>query len=331
MTPLFRYSFAQTSAVRTVKPGETIAIALPDADGLGPDLERLAAPLFEGNCATAGNPVYGPLAIEGAKPGDALRIDFQKIRPNRRIARTLLAPCHGFLPDTLPCDLYPEMPISKRPRHLYLWKLEGNTARLVNQLNQRNQGHSNPVTILTAPFLGCIGTASADQPPLSSSLANKHGGNLDHPDLIEGSTLWLPVAVPDGLLYLGDMHAAQGHGEIAGGGLEISGEVTLRIDLCKGARLRMPRYRTSEGIGCLTTGATFNIAAQHALTGMIQWLSSMGWNFHDASMLISQVCELRPGAFAGQYTVVSCFIAEKKLPGLVDALLKSDLDKARLS
>lgn len=56
-----------------------------------------------------------------------------------------------------------------------------------------------------------------------------HGGNMDFKDIAAGNTLLLKAELPGGLLVLGDVHAAQGDGEMEGVAAECAGEVTLRI------------------------------------------------------------------------------------------------------
>jgi acetamidase/formamidase len=297
MAPLYRYSFAHVPPVQSVPSGATLTLAFPDSDGLGPELQPLPAHLFEKDSAALGNPVYGPISVEGAQIGGALRVDFIEVTPDRKIARTLLAPSHGFLPD----DHLPD-----RPRHLYLWEIENGRARIANSLGE------NSATIPVAPFLGCIATAPASEPP-SSLLAFQNGGNIDHPDLVAGTTLWLPVSVPGGLLYLGDMHAAQGHGETVGGGLEISGTAQIRVESCPDLALSIPRYQTPSGIASLAVGRDFENAARLALADMAQWLHHQGWNLFDANMLASQTCEFRVGGLSKTYAVVSCYIASERL------------------
>jgi amidase len=301
--PVYCHDIANRPPVRRIHPGETLTVELPDSDGLGPDLQSLPDSLFEQGSSKLGNPVYGPIAIEGALPGDALRVHFLRIAPNRRIARTLLAPDHGFLPDAL----LPDTPAGK-PAHMYLWDVHKGKARLTNPLGDK------PVVIPTAPFLGCIATASLDHPPISSLLVSDHGGNIDHPDLTEDSALWLPVSHPGGMLYLGDMHAAQGHGELAGGGLEISGSATIQVELCKAQNLKVPRYQTPSGRASLGVGTNFETATRSAVADMTVWISEAGWNLYDANMLVNQICEIRPGGLAKEYAVVSCFIADRQLP-----------------
>lgn len=298
MKTLYRYQFAKAEAVRTIAPGETVTVEFPDSDGLGPQLEPLRAELFEGGTTSGGNPVFGPIAVVGAEPGDALWVHFLKVAPDRKIARTWLGPGHGFLPDAM-------LGVSK-PEQMYHWEVCGDKARLANRRGAKE------VVIPVRPFLGCV--ATTPEAPLSSMLAGDHGGNIDHPDLVEGTSLGLPISQAGGLLYLGDMHAAQGHGETAGGGLEISGTTTIRVELRKGLKLTGPRYRTPQGIGCLGVGSDMVEATRKALADMIAWLASAGWDPCDAQMLVSQSCSLRMGAVAERYAVMSCFLNNESLP-----------------
>lgn len=295
--PVYRCTFSDEVPVQTIADGSTITVELPDSDGLGPDLQPLPPELFA--TADRSNPVYGPIAIEGARPGDALKITFEKITPNRSIARTWLAPDHGFLPDAVLQNAFPD-PLPPKPRHMYHWKIEGDFARLENPLGGKT------ATTPLHPFLGCIATASTT--PFSTALATPFGGNIDHPDLVAGTTLWLPVTLPGGMLYIGDMHAAQGHGETAGGGLEISGTATLRVELCPSQNLKFPRYQTPEGRACLAVSSDLKTAMQQAQAALIHWVSGEGWDAYDAAMLIHQTCEFRFGGITDQYAVASCFL-----------------------
>lgn len=308
MPPPFRFHLSAAEPVCRIGSGESVTVDLPDSDGLGPDLNCLPKSQFDfTEQSEIANPVYGPIYVEHAQPGDSLRIDFLKIQPNRKIARTLLAPDHGLLCDDLLHNSNGDQSSQTKPSHIYLWELSDNRARILNPLGEDLPG------IPISPFLGCIGTATSHEPPTTSMLAGTHGGNLDHPDLIEGSSLWLPVTVTGALLYLGDMHAAQGYGESAGGGLEISGQASLRISLRKNAHFKSPRYQTKAGTACIAVQPTFELAAKHALASMTHWIAENGLNLYDASMFTNQVCEFRVGGLCDHYAVVSCFISNSKL------------------
>ncbi len=293
---LYRFDFGAHPPVRSVRPGSVIEIELPDSDGLGPDLKPWLRQRFDlkKGVRFPGNPVYGPIHVTGAAPGDALEVRFLRVMPNRRIARTLIAPHHGFLPDRL----------VRRSRRMIHWHLGRTTARIRNPFGAR------PPAIKLAPFLGCIATGTKGG--TSSLDAGPHGGNLDLPELQVSSTLWLPVRLRGGLLYLGDMHAAQGHGEIVGGGLEVSGLVRVRIGLKKRAKLRWPRYQTRVGRGCIVAQPSLEKGVQHSMVEMIRWLTESGMNQSDAYMTLSQTCAFRLGGVGARYAVVACFVADAK-------------------
>ena len=77
------------------------------------------------------------------------------------------------------------------------------------------------------------GWGGADDEP-----GGPHGGNMDIVEVGPGSTLYLPVFVPGALLYLGDAHAAMGHGELPASGLEMPAETEITVSLKKGGRYR---------------------------------------------------------------------------------------------
>src|SRR5436853_447027 len=80
--------------------------------------------------------------------------------------------------------------------------------------------------------------------PLATGPAGPHGGNMDIVETCPGNTVYLPVFVPGGQLYLGDAHAAMGHGELSATGLEMPAESTITVDLIKGKRLSWPRIES---------------------------------------------------------------------------------------
>ena len=303
--PRFRFDFGVFPPLCRIHPGKSIEINLPDSDGLGPDLRPQPREWFDlrSKSRFPGNPVYGPVHVVGAQPGDSLEISFEKITPNRSVARTWIAPNHGFLPAKLVRGS-----LSRRmPSRMILWKLSKRTARISNPFGSRVPA------INLAPFLGCVGTTDPAQTRLSSLEAGSHGGNIDLPDLQVGSTLWLPVSVPGGLLYLGDMHAAQGQGECVGGALEVSGSIRVRCRLNKKARLRWPRYRTHKGRGCIVVQPRLENGIRLSLAEMIQWLVEEGWNRYDAYLVISQTCQFKLGGINARWCVVACFLPDSNL------------------
>ena len=68
------------------------------------------------------------------------------------------------------------------------------------------------------PMLGCFGVAPEDEQSISTATSGTHGGNMDYRGFRAGVTVYLPVFVPGGLLFMGDGHAVQSDGEICGTG-----------------------------------------------------------------------------------------------------------------
>ena len=155
--------------------------------------------------------------------------------------------------------------------------------------------------IPTSPFIGTIGLALAAEGNHSLIPPSAQGGNMDIRHVTPGSRLWLPVAVPGALLSLGDTHAAQGDGEVAGTAIETSSTVTLRVHLIKGAHLRFPRLETHPmaaraGRAWATTGIGPDLleAARQATRGMVELIAEhMGLDLLDAYLLASVAGDLK--------------------------------------
>ncbi len=132
---------------------------------------------------------------------------------------------------------------------------------------------------------------------------------MDCPELCAGTTLYLPVAVPGGLLCLGDCHAAQGDGEICGVGLETSARVRFRVDVLKDWRLRWPRLEDQEHLMTIGNARPLGAAFAIAHAEMITWLENdWGFDRFEALQVFSQVGTARVGNVVDPaYSVVAKF------------------------
>ncbi len=140
-----------------------------------------------------------------------------------------------------------------------------------------------------APFFGTIGTAPALE-AMSSAKPGPHGGNMDVPDVTVGATLFLPVHHPGALFFVGDAHAAQGQGELAGPALEISAKGTVTFDLIKRRLPSWPRIATAAAIMTVGSGRPMEDAARIAYRELIAWLEEdYGFERLDAYQLLTQV------------------------------------------
>ena len=182
------------------------------------DAVRIAAECSKGE-ADGPHVVTGPVRVEGAVPGDLLRIDVLHLQP--RVPYGVVSNRHGR--GALPGE-YPQGPDAVS----VFAAVEQRDDGLVGVL-PRAEGSDAVVRFPLAPFLGITGVAvSGDERPHSVP-PGPFGGNIDVKLLVEGTSLLLPVQVPGALAYVGDPHYAQGDGEVALTAMEASLRATLRF------------------------------------------------------------------------------------------------------
>jgi amidase len=253
-----------------IKPGDTVVTKTLDSGGQDYESKHLSEP---------GNPLTGPFFVEGAEAGDALVVRLNKVRLNRnwgysgyRLGLVSLTPNYveGAYSGNYKQDL-----VRKGSASLVPWDID--VARGVVRLREPKSERIK-LEFPARPMLGCIGVAPAGDFAPTSGPAGSYGGNLDYNQIIEGSTVTLPVYHSGALLYIGDGHALQGDGEPIGNGVETSLDVEFTVELRKGVRLSGPRVETPEDIISVGAQAEFQSALDRALqlatTDMIHWLTS---------------------------------------------------------
>ena len=148
-----------------------------------------------------------------------------------------------------------------------------------------------------SPMIGTIGTAPAMGVPTTGP-AGPYGGNMDLKEVSEGNTLYLPISVPGALLHLGDVHAAQGDGEVCGTALEMPATVTIKIDLIKNKIIERPRIKSRDHIMCVATGNPMERSVARAYSDLFIWMEEdFGVDRWDAYSLCTQVGEISVGYF----------------------------------
>ncbi len=209
--------------VERVAPGATIEFQCLDAGGGQLQADSTVADVAKLDFERV-NPVTGPIFVEGAEPGDALKVTIEMFKPSG-FGWTANIPGFGLLADDF-----------TEPA-LNIWKYDA--ASLEPALFGKN------ARVPLKPFAGTIGNAPAEVGLHSVVPPRRVGGNLDIRDLAAGTTLYLPVEVAGALFSVGDTHAAQGDGEVCGTAIESPMDVVLKLDLVKDARLKTPRFTTS--------------------------------------------------------------------------------------
>jgi acetamidase/formamidase len=207
------------------------------------DAVAIAASVSRDPAADGPHIVTGPIRVEGAEPGDLLRITVEKLAP--RVPYGVISNRHGK------GALVGELP--RGDFHVSVFApVEKRDGRLVGLLPIVDDGE-RVVSFPLAPFLGTMGVAVAGSERPHSVPPGAHGGNIDINLLVEGTALYLPVQVAGALAYVGDPHFAQGDGEVALTALEASLRATLRFDviprseaLAEFGELTGPMVRTPE-------------------------------------------------------------------------------------
>ena len=268
--------------VMIVAPGDIVEFRTVDASGAQlnakSDVHDVAALDF-----SKVNPVNGPVFIDGAVPGDSIKVTILSFNM-AAWGWTANIPGFGLLADQFP-----------EPA-LHLWQIDPAT------LKPAMYGAIGRVPL--KPFCGTIGLSPA-LPGLHSIVPPRRvGGNLDIRDIGAGTELYLPVEVTGALFSVGDIHAAQGDGEVCGTAIETEATIAVRFDLIKGENLAFPRFTTvgpvtnhldSKGYEVTVgVGPDLQEGARSAVMGMIDLLGTRyGMSAVDAYMLCSVCADLR--------------------------------------
>ncbi len=303
----FHYTFGPHAPTLRIAPGATLRVICPDSDnelGDGQLLRPDQRQRFEGGALFEGNPMAGPIFVEGAEPGDSLHVRIERIHLDRATGQTGLAPGHGLLPSHLLVPPGGRSEPAPVPRHLYRWQIDqaDGVAKLLNPLGDR------PIVVDLNPFVGCIGVCPRWGQSVSTLYSGSHGGNMDIPLLRAGATIELPVFHEGGLLMMGDVHAAQGEGEIIGGAIETSGQIDCRITLEKQTKLKAPRVRDVLQLAAIGIDGDVRGAIQNAYAHLVDWLArDYGLNRFDAYHLVSQTAGVMLGGLTiAPYAAAAC-------------------------
>jgi acetamidase/formamidase len=266
--------------VLTIDSGDTVRFRTLDAGwGLEPFVDMSAPrrkfePRIKGQ--DDGHALCGPIAIRGAQPGMTLEVQINDVRPGTWGWTT----AGGW-----PSDMNRRLGLDQQAA-LLSWTLDANRMIGTNQ-----HGH----TIALRPFMGIMGMPP-NEPGMHSTIPPRFcGGNIDCKELVAGSTLYLPIPVPEALFSVGDGHAAQADGEVCYTGIECPMErVDLTFRLRDDLRLTTPRANTPAGWLTLGFHKDLHEAAMIALEAMLDLLNDQyGLSRPDALAMASLVVDLR--------------------------------------
>jgi acetamidase/formamidase len=283
---------AGNAPVLTVESGDTVVVHTRDVsdDQIGPDS---TVDVIAGLDWDRVYPLAGPIAVDGAEPGDTLAVEVLDLH-TQGWGWTAILPGLGLLSEDFPDP--------------YLRVFDLSDGDLVH--------FRDDIEIPIEPFMGTMGVCPAGASAQPVMPPGTFGGNLDTRQLTRGTTLYLPVQVPGALFSCGDAHAAQGDGEVCVTGLESPMYGALRFTLHKDRPIPAPQYLTAGPLaprvadapwyGTTGVGPDLFLGAQEAVRAMVDHLSAEhGLSPEDAYLLCSLCVDLRISEIvdAGQYVV----------------------------
>ncbi len=292
---------ASLPPVVAVQPGETVTIrtvsggpaVMPPGRPVRPDLAAIHKAYPK---PPIGHILTGPVAIEGAEPGDVLAVHIEAVELADDWGWQIIRPLVGALPEDFPEPHLVHLPLDR----------ETMTSRM-----------PWGVDLPLRPFFGVMGTAP---PPVwgavSSLVPRAMGGNLDNKELGAGATLYLPVFVAGANFSCGDGHAVQGDGEVCVTAIETALDGTFRFELLKGAGLDFPRAETPTHYITMGLDSDLDDAAKQALRGMIKLIQERAnLSAEQAYMLCSLAADLRITQLVNQEKGVHVMLAKTALHG----------------
>lgn len=248
----FYNSIGSHEPVLTLGDGDTVVTETLDAHGFDRHGERRA---------DGPNPMTGPFYVAGAVPGDALLI---------RVDRIAMTRSTGWTFQVLSPNVVNPSAVARFPaRRVTDWIIDAakGRARLTNP-----PAALRDWSVAVKPMIGCFGVAPAMGQSISTATSGPYGGNMDYRGFGAGVDVMFPVSAPGGLFFLGDVHAAQGDGEIVGTGIETSAEIQFTVQVVKGKSIGWPRGSNTSEIFTIGNARPLDQALQHATTEMLDCL-----------------------------------------------------------
>jgi acetamidase/formamidase len=271
---------AARAPMLTVKPGDEVTIdtlsgapeVIPPAPfHTPPEIREVHA---RSDRYPAAHILTGPVAIEGAMPGDVLEVRILDVKLRQDWGFNLIRPLGGTLQDDFTETRLMNIPLDE--------------AAMLGRL-------PFGVDIPLKPFFGVMGVS----PPrgwgrITSIIPRAHGGNIDNKELVPGSTLYLPVMVPGANFSCGDGHGAQGDGEVCLTAIETALQGTFSFHIRKDMPLTLPRAETPTHLITMGFDVDLDRAMEMALRDMIGWLGALkGYSREDAYTLCSLAADFR--------------------------------------
>jgi amidase len=302
----YTYCHSHPPAMR-IASGDTVITKTRDAsnDAFKPTDKTLAA----GNLDLSRvNPQTGPFYVEGAEPGDTLKVTLNRISLNREWGWGGAIPYFGALaPEYKTMMVTP--PVTDT---LYVWRFDRNRNVAVLDMPKSKIAKSE---VPIRPFFGTIGTAPYGKECISSLVPGTHGANMDFNEVVQGVTMYFPVFERGALFMLGDGHAAQGDGEIMGAAIETSFDVEFTVEVIKNKKIAWPRLENDRFIMSIGSTRPLIDALRLACADLIDWMATdYGFDKMDAYQLLGQAAQIEIANVVDPQYSVACQLEKKYLP-----------------
>ncbi|MEP6683526.1 MAG: acetamidase/formamidase family protein [Parafilimonas sp.] len=258
-----------------------------------------------------GNPLTGPFYVNDAFEGDVLAITITRLSLNRSTAFTT----ESFSSRSVDESISKQFKKAKLVR----WKLDTLTG-IASIINDSSYEHLHAFNVPLKPFLGCIGVAPSNKKnEILSFFQGNFGGNMDCSFITQGATVYIPVLHDGAYLFVGDGHALQGDGEIAGNALETSLNISFAVKVIKKDSLQIsfPRIENDEYIMSLGIAKKLDDAIKIATTDLVNWLQhDYNLTLQEATQVISTTIEYNIPEIADPYVEVIAKIKKELLTSL---------------
>ena len=262
------YEFApEMEPLYTAEDGESITFETIDSlnKAVQSDADLMDAIPEEVNAAT------GPVAVEGATPGDILKVEIEDVRVNEDKGRVITAPGFGLLQDHE--------------------EIEHPATRVTEITNDGESLSFNDIEVPVEPVIGTIGVATSEE-TITTLTPHDHGGNLDTTDMSAGTTAYFPVFQEGAMLAMGDSKAAMADGEMCGTGAEIGTDIDVTVSVISDATvdLERPLVDTGDAWKTIASAETLEEAVKMANEDLIKLLAvEHGYTLTDAYLFSSLV------------------------------------------
>ena len=312
----YHFTFGPAEPALRVQNGDTVIAPTRDSRGFDADGQPLAREAIanqgdEGYDYWPRNPLVGPVYVEGAEPGDILAVHIERVELTRDWGFSARNVNFGSL-------------TGEYVGHRLLLNPPLEAARLDWQIDrQRMKGvYPMPNSRLSRaeidlhPFIGSIGVAPRFGRVETALAPGEFGGNMDCPETCAGTTLLFPVWTRGAYLYFGDVHAAQGDGELCGTAIEMAAEVQLRLEIRPGPCGDWPRAEDATHLMAIGSTRPLMDSVRLAQVELMNWLvRDYGFDFWEVWQLNSQVGTMRIGNVVDPYYSVVAKFPKRFLPG----------------